>query len=152
MSESRERICLNCRTRFTVERCPYCPLEKPSRWEYVDAAWAAIWGWEGSRRYPCGAGILMTIAELKDRIEAIPPGSQVPRDWLLDQLNEMPEANYGSMTWATIEEAAQITGLSETRLRAKAPGWASYNRPRDTSLENESGGKGLSLAFQRGRL
>ncbi len=37
MSESRERICLNCRTRFTVERCPYCPLEKPSRWEYVDA-------------------------------------------------------------------------------------------------------------------
>ena len=71
----------------------------------------------------------MTIAELKDRIEAIPPGSQVPRDWLLEQLKEMPEANYGSMTWSTIKEASQISGLSEKYLRGRAPGWASFNKP-----------------------
>ena len=71
----------------------------------------------------------MTIAELRDRIEASPPGSQIPREWLLEQFQDMPEANYGSMTWSTIKEAAQITGLSETYLRRKAPGWASFNKP-----------------------
>ena len=71
----------------------------------------------------------MTIAELKERIEAIPPGSQVPRDWILEQISEMPEANFGSMAWATIKEAAEITGLSETWLRRKAPGWASFDQP-----------------------
>ncbi len=71
----------------------------------------------------------MTIAELKERIEASPPGSLIPRDWLLEQISAIPKANYESMTWATIEDASVITGLSETYLRRKAPGWASFDRP-----------------------
>lgn len=71
----------------------------------------------------------MTIAELKDRIEAHSPGSQISREWLLEQFVDMPEANYGAMVWSTIKEAARITGLSETYLRRKAPGWASFNKP-----------------------
>ena len=71
----------------------------------------------------------MMIAELKNRIEAHSPGSQISREWLLEQFSEMPEANFGSMTWSTIKEAAQITGLSETYLRRKAPGWASFDKP-----------------------
>ena len=71
----------------------------------------------------------MTIAELKERIEASPPGSLIPRDWLLEQINEIPEANWGSMAWVIIKEASQITGLSETYLRRKAPGWASFDEP-----------------------
>ena len=71
----------------------------------------------------------MTIAELKSCIEAIPPGSQVPRDWILEQISKMPEANFGSMAWVTIKEAAAITGLSETWLRRKAPGWSSFTKP-----------------------
>ena len=71
----------------------------------------------------------MTIAELKERIEACPPGSMIPRDWLLEQLSAIPEANWGSMVWAAIKEASQITGLSETYMRRKAPGWASFDRP-----------------------
>ena len=69
------------------------------------------------------------IAELKNRIEAHSPGSQISREWLLEQFSEMPEANFGSMTWSTIKEAAKITGLSETYLRRKAPGWASFDKP-----------------------
>ena len=71
----------------------------------------------------------MTIAELKNRIEAHSPGSQISREWLLEQFQGMPEANFGSMTWSTIKEAAQITGLSETFLRRRAPGWASFDEP-----------------------
>ncbi len=57
-------------------------------------------------------------------------GLQLPLSLLkLEQLNEMPEANYGSMTWSTIKEAVAITSLSETYLRRKAPGWASFDRP-----------------------
>ena len=71
----------------------------------------------------------MTIADLKERIEAHSPGCKISREWLLEQISEMPEANFGSMTWATIKEASAITGLSETWLRRKAPGWASFDEP-----------------------
>ena len=71
----------------------------------------------------------MTIAQLKERIEAHSPGSQISREWLLEQISEMPEANFGSMVWSTIKEASQITGLSETYLRRRAPGWASFDEP-----------------------
>ena len=71
----------------------------------------------------------MTIAQLKDRIEAHSPGSQISREWLLEQIEGMPEANFGAMAWATIKEASAVTGLSETWLRRKAPGWSSFDEP-----------------------
>lgn len=71
----------------------------------------------------------MTIIEFRNRIEASPPGSQIPREWLLEQFEEMPEANLDSIPWATIKEASAITSLGEPELRKKAPGWASFNRP-----------------------
>ena len=71
----------------------------------------------------------MTIAQLKERIEAHSPGCSISREWLLEQFNDMPEASLDSIPWVTTKEASVITGLSEPELRRKAPGWASFNRP-----------------------
>ena len=86
-------------------------------------------GMESSRAAVGGVEVLMTIAELRDRIEASPPGSQIPREWLLEQMSGILEANLDSIPWATIKEGSAITGLSELELRRKAPGWASFNQP-----------------------
>ena len=71
----------------------------------------------------------MTLAEFKERIEAHSPGSQISREWLLEQLGEMPEAGYDEIAWVAIKEAAAVTGLTEEKLRSRAPGWASVTFP-----------------------
>ena len=71
----------------------------------------------------------MTLTEFKQRIEAHSPGSQISREWILEQLGEMPEAGYDTIAWVAIKEAAAITGFSEDKLRSKAPYWTSVEKP-----------------------
>ena len=71
----------------------------------------------------------MTLAEFKERIEAHSPGSRILREWLLDQLNCVPEAGYDSIAWVAIKEASAVTGLREVTLRSRAPHWSSFAKP-----------------------
>ena len=71
----------------------------------------------------------MTLAEFKERIEAHSPGSQINREWILDQLDDVPEAAYDSIDWVAIKDASAITGLPEARLRSRAPHWSSFAKP-----------------------
>ena len=70
----------------------------------------------------------MTISEFKQSIEAHSPGSQISREWLLEQFNGMPGADR-DIAWLSIREAATATGLSDTYLRSRAPRWASFDQP-----------------------
>ena len=71
----------------------------------------------------------MTIAEFKQRIEAHSPKSQISREWLLEQLDDIPGAGYDLIDWLSIKEASAVTGLTEARLRSRAPHWTSVDKP-----------------------
>jgi excisionase family DNA binding protein len=78
----------------------------------------------------------MTLTDLLTRLEAMPPGSLVPRDWLLSELDgaaesgeEEREAVSGDLT---LEEVAKRLGRSKTTVR----GWCTAGQLRGYKLNN----------------
>ena len=62
----------------------------------------------------------MTLADLRRRLEAIPAGSLLPRDWLLDQLEELEEpagSGLPALADLSVEEAGEILGRSPSTVR-----------------------------------
>lgn len=75
----------------------------------------------------------MSISELIHQVEQIPPGSSVPRDWILEQLEGCSDEPRGVTSWVDIKRAAQILdgvpGYSEEELRRKAVRWRGMPNP-----------------------
>ena len=71
----------------------------------------------------------MTIGDLRERVAGHARGAMIPREWILEQLDEIPEAALSGLDWLTVHEAADVTGEPLEWLRRRAPGWASFSRP-----------------------
>ena len=70
----------------------------------------------------------MTLAELRSRIGAHSPGSLIPRDWLIEQLDLM-WGSHGVGDWVDSKRASEITGETPDHLRDRANGWRGQPNP-----------------------
>ena len=80
----------------------------------------------------------MTLADLRARIESHAPGSLIPRDWLLDQINDLAGNALGVESWVDTERAAEITGESREHLRHRAVTWRGLPNPRIRVTKNDT--------------
>jgi excisionase family DNA binding protein len=61
----------------------------------------------------------MTTAALLDTLRATPPGALIPRDWLIDQLEEECATTAEGLRDLTVEEMAELSGRAASTVR----GW-----------------------------
>jgi len=71
----------------------------------------------------------MTLKQLRDTIECHAPGSLIPRDWLLKQLDKITGEPVDVEAWIDAVRASEITGITIEKIRTRATTWRGMPNP-----------------------